>query len=87
MRTPPPGTRNTMPVRPGESKTDYLARVNATKNTKPVRTGNDTPRAGTYGGVKGGGAPKPKVSRTPIRPGRPGSIGMKSGGMVKGKKK
>jgi hypothetical protein len=29
----------------------------------------------------------PKVSRTPIRPGRPGSTGMKSGGMVKGKKK
>jgi hypothetical protein len=87
MRTPPPGSKNTMPKRPGESKTDYLARVNATKNTKPVRSGNDTPDPGIYGGVKAPRGtsplpppppkprspvkPVPPKPRTPVRPDRP----------------
>jgi hypothetical protein len=57
-----------MPVRPGESKTDYLARVNATKTTPSKPRGNIAvdparPRPGT--GImptpkpvrSGGGAP------------------------------
>jgi hypothetical protein len=90
MRMPPPGSKNTMPKRPGESKTDYISRVNATKNTKPVRSGNDTPRPGTYGGVKGGApstprATTPKPIKTPIRPGRPGSATGAGGGMTPGR--
>jgi hypothetical protein len=74
MRMPPPGSKNTMPKRPGESKTDYISRVNATKNTKPVRSGNDTPRPGTYGGVKGGASSTPRAT-SPVRPNpvRPGT--------------
>ena len=79
MKKPPPGMKS-MPVKPGETKSQYMDRVRATKpaGTSPVKP--PPPKVG-------GSMVKPKVSRTPIRPGRPpGFGGMKSGGMVKGKK-
>lgn len=52
----------------------------------PKKGGGATGPRGTSP-APGYGGGKPKVSMTPIRPGRPPSSGgMKSGGMVKGKK-
>ena len=86
MKKPPPGMKS-MPLKPGETKSQYMDRVRSTKPTGttsagPVRvpkdpgTGAPKPRVG--GGVKGGGrrsdmAPTPATS-TPPRP--------KTGGMA-----
>lgn len=91
MKKPPPGMKS-MPVKPGETKSQYMDRVRATKPSgrSPVKPVPPAPTGGGRGGMTpppGTGGGKPKVSRTPIRPGRPpGFGGMKSGGMVKGKK-
>ena len=87
MKKPPPGMKS-MPVKPGETKSQYMDRVRATKPTgttgpgrvaKDPGTGAPKPRVGVGGGVKG---PFSKASASQ----RGGPLGMKSGGMVKGKK-
>lgn len=101
MKKPSPGMKS-MPLKPGETKSQYMDRVRATKpagttSAGPVRvpkdpgTGAPKPRVG--GGVKGGMAPIDSgrgVIPTP-KPKVGGSMvkpprRMKSGGMVKGKK-
>jgi len=76
MKKPPPGMKS-MPLKPGETKSQYMDRVRATKpagTTGPVRvpkdpgTGAPKPRGGVGGGVKGGMAPIDSGRGIPIPP-------------------
>lgn len=65
MKKPPPGMKS-MPLKPGETKSQYMDRVRATNSTTPVKTPGirvmDT-RGPVRGFSKdpGTGAPKPRV--------------------------
>ena len=91
MKETPPGMKNNMPKRPGESKTDYLGRVRDMKaaGVKPTtsgRTGNDIMvRPGTKPTPRTMGGAASKMGPGPVKTGAP--VMRAKGGMVKGKKK